>query len=44
VYAVGDAWARKGMLNLASCGKFSSDHTIAQYAKPCSGAMKRIGA
>jgi glycogen phosphorylase len=41
VYAVGDAWARKGMLNLAGCGKFSSDHTIAKYAaeiwraKPC---------
>jgi glycogen phosphorylase len=50
VYAVGDAWARKGMLNLAGCGKFSSDHTIAQYAaeilasEAVSGAMKRIGA
>jgi starch phosphorylase len=43
VYAVGDAWARKGMLNLAGCGKFSSDHTITKYAaeiwraKPCPG-------
>ncbi len=41
LYAESDAWARKSILNVASCGKFSSDHTIAQYAaeiwqaKPC---------
>jgi glycogen phosphorylase len=40
-YTERDAWARKSILNVASCGKFSSDHTIAQYAaeiwqaKPC---------
>ena len=41
LYANGDAWARKAILNVAGSGKFSSDHTIAQYAaeiwraKPC---------
>ncbi|MBV8407918.1 MAG: glycogen/starch/alpha-glucan phosphorylase [Alphaproteobacteria bacterium] len=41
LYADGDAWARKAILNVAASGKFSSDHTIAQYAheiwnaKPC---------
>jgi starch phosphorylase len=28
-----DAWARKVILNIASSGKFSSDRTIAEYAK-----------
>jgi starch phosphorylase len=48
LYAVGDAWARKAILNEAGCGKFSSDHTVAQYAaeiwraEPC--PVKRIGA
>ena len=41
LYTDRDAWARKAILNVAGSGKFSSDHTIAQYAteiwqaKPC---------
>jgi glycogen phosphorylase len=41
LYADGDAWARKAILNVAGSGKFSTDYTIAQYAaeiwraKPC---------
>jgi len=41
LYADGDGWARKAILNIAGSGKFSSDRTIAQYAaeiwngKPC---------
>jgi starch phosphorylase len=41
LYADGDGWARKAILNIAASGKFSSDRTIAQYAaeiwnaKPC---------
>jgi glycogen phosphorylase len=41
LYADGDGWARRAILNIASSGKFSSDRTIAQYAaeiwnaKPC---------
>ena len=41
LYADRDGWARKAILNVAGSGKFSSDHTIAQYAaeiwnaKPC---------
>jgi len=33
LYAHPDAWARKAILNVASSGKFSSDRTIAEYAK-----------
>src|SRR6516162_282280 len=41
LYADGDGWVRKAILNVAGSGKFSSDRTIAQYAaeiwnaKPC---------
>jgi starch phosphorylase len=41
LYADPDGWARKGILNVASSGKFSSDRSIAEYAadiwnaKPC---------
>jgi len=41
LYADGDGWARKAILNIAGSGKFSSDRTISQYAaeiwsaKPC---------
>jgi starch phosphorylase len=32
LYARGDEWVRKVILNVAGSGKFSSDRTIAQYA------------
>ncbi len=41
LYANPGEWARKAILNVASCGKFSSDRTIAEYnrdiwkAEPC---------
>jgi starch phosphorylase len=41
LYANSDEWVRKGILNVAGSGKFSSDRTIAEYAtqiwevKPC---------
>jgi starch phosphorylase len=33
LYAEPDAWARMAILNVASSGKFSSDRTIAEYAR-----------
>jgi glycogen phosphorylase len=33
LYADRDEWARKAILNVAGSGKFSSDRTIAEYAK-----------
>ena len=33
LYADSDQWARKAILNVAGSGKFSSDRTIAEYAK-----------
>jgi glycogen phosphorylase len=33
LYAAPDAWVRKVILNVAASGKFSSDRTIAEYAK-----------
>ena len=41
LYANSEDWMHKAILNVAGCGKFSSDRTIAQYsaeiwnAKPC---------
>jgi starch phosphorylase len=32
-YANQDAWMRKSLMNIAASGKFSSDRTIAQYAR-----------
>jgi len=33
LYANPGEWARKAILNVASSGKFSSDRTIAEYAR-----------
>jgi glycogen phosphorylase len=33
LYAAPDAWAEKALLNVAASGRFSSDRTIAEYAR-----------
>jgi starch phosphorylase len=33
VYSNSSSWAEKAILNVAASGKFSSDRTIAQYAR-----------
>jgi glycogen phosphorylase len=40
-YVHTDAWVRTAILNVASCGKFSSDGTIAEYAADCPVPVKR---
>jgi starch phosphorylase len=48
LYSDPDEWARKAILNVAGSGKFSSDRTIAEYAReiwnvnPCPVPSGRI--
>jgi len=37
-YADADGWAKQAIVNVASSGKFSSDRTIAEYARDIWGA------
>ena len=39
LYAHSDGWARKVILNIAGSGKFSSDRTIAEYAREIWGVV-----
>lgn len=41
-YANQDKWLRKSLLNIAASGKFSSDRTIAQYAREIWGIEPNI--
>ena len=38
LYRDADAWAHKAIVNVACSGKFSSDRTIAEYAREIWGA------
>jgi starch phosphorylase len=38
VYADSESWTRKAVLNIAAAGRFSSDRTIAEYAREIWGA------
>jgi starch phosphorylase len=38
VYADQETWSRKAVLNIAASGRFSSDRTIAEYARDIWGA------